>query len=124
MYSYNIQTYAVGVVLGGNMLYMDLGKKIKEERIEKGYTQEKLGEKIDSTGAYIGQIERGERNASMAKIILIAEALNVSIDYLTGNFCFDELNNIDCKIAEELKNATNKQKEMMMDIIKIIKKYK
>ena len=106
------------------MLYMDLGKKIREERIEQGYTQEELGEKIDTTGAYIGQIERGERNASMSKIILIAEALNVSIDYLTGNFCFDELSNLDERIVQELKSATNKQKEMMMDIIKIIKKYK
>ena len=102
----------------------DLGKKIKEERIEKGYTQEELGEKIDSTGAYIGQIERGERNASMEKIVLIAEALNISIDYLTGNFYFKESEYIDGKIAQELKDATNKQKEMMMDIIKIIKKYK
>lgn len=106
------------------MKYIDLGKKIKEERIEKGYTQEELGEKIDSTGAYIGQIERGERNASMAKVVLIAEALNVSIDYLTGNFCYEETGYIDGKIVDELKDATNKQKEMMMDIIKIIKKYK
>lgn len=106
------------------MLYVDLGRKIREERLEKGYTQEELGEKIDSTGSYIGQIERGERNASMAKIILIAEALNVSIDYLTGNFSFNDIGNIDGKIAEELKDATNKQKEMLMDIIKIIKKYK
>lgn len=106
------------------MIYIDLGKKIREERIEQGYTQEELGEKIDTTGAYIGQIERGERNASMSKIILIAEALNVSIDYLTGNFYYKESENIDVKIVEELKDATNKQKEMMIDIIKIIKKYK
>lgn len=106
------------------MLYIDLGKKIREERIQKGYTQEELGEKIDSTGAYIGQIERGERSASMSKIVLIAEALDVSLDYLIGNFRFERENDIDAKIVEELKDATNKQKEMMIDIIKIIKKYK
>ncbi len=106
------------------MLYIDLGKKIREERIEKGYTQEELGEKIDSTGAYIGQIERGERSASMTKIILIAEALDVGLDYLIGNFRFEQESDIDVKIVEELKDATNKQKEMMIDIIKIIKKYK
>ena len=105
------------------MLYIDLGKKIREERIEKGYTQEELGEKIDSTGAYIGQIERGERSASMTKIVLIAHALNVSLDYLIGNFRFEQENDIDVKIVEELKDATNKQKEMMIDVIKIIKKY-
>ena len=106
------------------MLYIDLGKKIREERIEKGYTQEELGEKIDSTGAYIGQIERGERSASMSKIVLIAQALNVSLDYLIGNFRFDQVNNIDVKIVQELKDATNRQKELMIEIIKIIKKYK
>ena len=106
------------------MLYIDLGRKIREERIEKGYTQEELGEKIDSTGAYIGQIERGERSASMSKIILIAQALNVSLDYLIGNFRFEQSECIDSKISQELKDATNKQKEMMIDIIKIIKKYK
>lgn len=106
------------------MKQIDLGKKIKEGRIEMGYTQEELGEKIDSTGAYVGQIERGERNASMAKIILIAEALNISIDYLTGNIFCQEKGGVDLKIVDELKDATNKQKELMMDIIKIIKKYK
>lgn len=124
MYSYNIQIYAVGVNVGGYMMYTDLGRKIKEERIERGYTQEELGEKIDSTGAYIGQIERGERNASMSKIILIAEALNVSIDYLTGNFYLNNAEMLDIKFIEELKDATNRQKEMIIDIIKIIKKYK
>ena len=106
------------------MLYIDLGKKIREERMGKGYTQEELGEKIDSTGEYIGQIERGERSASMSKIILIANVLNVSLDYLIGNFHLEQVNDIDVKIVEELKDATNKQKEMMMDVIKIIKKYK
>jgi len=106
------------------MIYSNLGQKIRETRIERGYTQEQLGEKIDSTGSYIGQIERGERNASMEKIVLIAEVLNISIDYLTGNFSFNEAEGIDKKIANELKSFTNKQKEFMIDIIKIIKKYK
>ncbi len=102
------------------MEYANLGDKIKEARKIKGYTQEVLGEKIDSTGSYIGQIERGERNASMAKIVKIAEALGIGIDYLVGHI---ELNSIDEDIAEELKNATNSQKEMIIQIIKVIKKY-
>ena len=105
------------------MRYTNLGKKIKEERIKMGLTQEELGEKIDSTGAYVGQIERGERNASVAKIMLIAEKLNTSMDYLTGNMCLNDNSSIDSKILEELRNATNSQKEIVKEIIKIIKKY-
>ena len=89
------------------MLYIDLGKKIREDRIEKGYTQEELGEKIDRTGAYIGQIERGERSASMSKIILIAEALDVSLDYLIGNFRFEKANDIDVKINFKSSQLTH-----------------
>ena len=105
------------------MIYVNLGKKIREERMKLGLTQEELGEKIDSTGAYIGQIERGERNASVAKIILIAEKLNVSVDYLTGKGFANPYKDIDSKIADELSNATNKQKELITEIIKIIKRY-
>lgn len=104
------------------MEYINLGKKIREERIKKGLTQEVLGEKIDSTGSYIGQIERGERNASMEKVLLIAEELKISLDYLVGNT--NNLRYIDEKLQEEIKGATNEQKEMLVDIMKIIKKYK
>lgn len=104
------------------MEYINLGKKIREERIKKGLTQEVLGEKIDSTGSYIGQIERGERNASMEKVLLIAEELKISLDYLVGNT--NNLRYIDEKLEEEIKGATNEQKEMLVDIMKIIKKYK
>lgn len=101
-----------------------LGKKIKEARLEQGFTQEELGEKVDTTGSYIGQIERGERNASMNKILAIAKELNVSVDYLTGNLKIQSSIEIEQKIIEELKDATNSQKELIRDIIKIIKKYR
>ena len=105
------------------MIYINLGKKIKEERIKLGLTQEELGERIDNTGAYIGQIERGERNASMSKIMLIAEELKVSIDYLTGNVLLEKELSNDEKIINELKDTTNNQKIMIEEIIKIIKKF-
>lgn len=104
------------------MEYINFGKKIREERLKQGLTQEVLGEKIDSTGSYIGQIERGERNASMEKVLLIAEELKISLDYLVGNT--NNLRYIDEKLEEEIKGATNEQKEMLVDIMKIIKKYK
>ena len=106
------------------MEYRNLGEKIKEARLEKGYTQEKLGEKIESTGSYIGQIERGERNASVSKIIAILNALNISVDYLLGNLKPTCYNTVDNDVAELLQGITNTQKQMIRDIIKIVKKYK
>lgn len=102
---------------------MSLGKKIKVARLENGYTQEELGEKVDCTGRYIGQIERGERNASLSKVILIAKTLNVSIDYLTDNFTPAKTDDIDGRLSYEIKSISNKQKETIIDIIKIIKRF-
>ena len=97
---------------------MSLGKKIKVARLEN-----ELGEKVDCTGRYIGQIERGERNASLSKVILIAKTLNVSIDYLTDNFTPAKTDDIDGRLSYEIKSISNKQKETIIDIIKIIKRF-
>ena len=43
------------------MNYIDLGRRIREERQKLNLTQEKLSESINVSTTYIGQIERGER---------------------------------------------------------------
>lgn len=62
-----------------------LGKRIREERLRLNLTQEKLAEDVDLTTAYIGQIERGERNITLEKLVIIANRLGVSVDYLLSD---------------------------------------
>ena len=52
-----------------------LGKRIRQERILSRLTLEQLAEKIDKTGNYIGQIERGDRKLSIETLVDIANAL-------------------------------------------------
>ena len=54
-----------------------VGKKIAKIRKAKGMTQEKLALRADLNRAYIGYIERGERNASLETIRKIAKSLGV-----------------------------------------------
>lgn len=56
-----------------------VGKRIREIRKAKGYSQESLGEKCGFTFSYIGGIERAENNVSIRNLERIAEALEVEL---------------------------------------------
>ena len=65
-----------------NINYVNLGKKIKSTRKERGYTQEKLAEICDISTGFLVHIDRGTRKLSLDTLFCIATVLNVSIDYL------------------------------------------
>jgi len=59
-----------------------VGATIREFRRKKGWSQEKLAFEANLHRAYIGQIERGEKNIGIKNIEKIAKALNVSLRQL------------------------------------------
>jgi transcriptional regulator with XRE-family HTH domain len=61
-----------------------VGFNIRKIREEKGISQEDLAGIADLHRAYIGQIERGEKNIGLRNLEKIAKALKVNIkDLLT-----------------------------------------
>ncbi len=60
------------------------GKRVRELRKQKGYSQEQLADKAGLHRTYIGSIERGEQNVSIDNIDKIAKALKTSIAFLFG----------------------------------------
>jgi len=53
------------------------GRRIREMRVARGWTQEKLGHLAGRHWTYIGSIERGERNVSFLTILALAKLLEV-----------------------------------------------
>lgn len=66
-------------------LILLIGANIRLYRLTKGWTQEQLAEAIGSTGSYIGQLERGEKNFRIETIIKIAAALDIDTYALLEN---------------------------------------
>ncbi len=62
-----------------NFISIKFGEKVKEIRISKNLSQEKLAELANVHRTYIGMIERAEKNISLVNIEKIANALNVNI---------------------------------------------
>ena len=56
-----------------------VGFRIREVREEKRLSQEKLAGLADLHRAYIGQIERGEKNIGLRNLEKIAKALGVKV---------------------------------------------
>lgn len=64
------------------MDYCKMGKRIKNARKKKGWTQAYLGELLGSDGKYISRIECGKSKPSLEFVVNMANALGKSTDYL------------------------------------------
>lgn len=64
---------------------MDFGNRLKIIREEKNIKREDIALKIGTSPAIIGRYERNERTPSIDIAKKIADALEVSLDYLVGD---------------------------------------
>ena len=109
----------------GRILTGILGKNVKSFRIQKGLSQEKLGEKIDVSKNTISDIESGKKFARADTLAKIAEFFNTQVyelfkpegvlpDYAEG--VFD-------KFGEDIKDAvTDVMKKVKDDYMGKIKR--
>jgi transcriptional regulator with XRE-family HTH domain len=58
------------------------GKRIRELRKQKDWSQEELADKVGLHRTYIGTIERGEQNVSIDNIEKLAKTLGISLERL------------------------------------------
>jgi transcriptional regulator with XRE-family HTH domain len=58
------------------------GKRVRQLRKSKGWSQEEFADECGLHRTYIGAIERGERNVSLNNIHAIAKALKITVKEL------------------------------------------
>ena len=58
----------------------EIGKRIREKRLSRSWSQQQLAEKTDLSVAYVGMIERGEKSPKLGTFIKIINVLGVSAD--------------------------------------------
>jgi transcriptional regulator with XRE-family HTH domain len=59
-----------------------IGERLRNIRREKGLSQEELGHLSSLHSTYIGQLERGEKNATLESIEKVVGALEVTFEEL------------------------------------------
>lgn len=78
--------YTIVLNMADDDIINRIGLNITIIREQRGLTQEKLAELAGLHRAYIGQIERGEKNIGLRNLERIANALDVNIKLLVDNF--------------------------------------
>ncbi|MEI8128046.1 MAG: helix-turn-helix transcriptional regulator [bacterium] len=63
-------------------LLKKFGKNVKIERVKKDLTQEELAEIMNVSQNYIACIETGRENMSLAKVLELANFLQIDINIL------------------------------------------
>lgn len=102
------------------MDYKQLGKRIRTERQNLNLTQEKLAEKVEVSEAYIGQIERGERNLALDTLVRLANSLGVTVDYLLKDSIEVDEDHSFHQLKQLLVKRTPKERQMALDVIRMM----
>ena len=63
---------------------MEFKDRLKELRLQKGYSQVELGKNLGLSNSTISMYERGERQPDFETLDLIADYFNVDVSYLLG----------------------------------------
>ena len=94
-----------------------LGNRIREARIKKQHTQQKLAEMAGISQMYLGEIERGAKMPSLRSFIKIIEALDLSADYVLRDELSSGERYIYDEITEKLKNLSPQQRKAASEIL-------
>lgn len=100
-----------------DMEFPNLGKKIKQERLKRGITQQQLAEKVDISTNFMSLIENG-RNMSVDTLIKIADVFSVSVDYLLSDTMDISGDNISAQISYNLSSLNDDEKLFFLNMIK------
>ena len=104
-----------------------IGERIRDKRKEKGLSQEELAERADIHPTYIGQLERGEKSATIDSLEKVTAALEITFDELFSHLQpsteFKD-NTTLCRIINKLNTMNTENQKVVLDIINALFRYK
>ena len=102
-----------------------VGQRLRVRRQQLGYSQELTSEKAGLHPTYIGQVERGEKNATIESIEKICIALDLPLEDLFNKII---TTNSKCKTAQKcydlIISQPMKDQESLYILLEDIVKYK
>ena len=103
-----------------------VGQRIRNYRTRAGFSQEKLAEMSGCHPTYIGQLERGEKNATLESIDKVASSLKISLSKLFENLGGENNSERDLPLEcyEFLLTKSKEEQEQIIKILIEMDKYK
>ena len=88
-----------------------IGERIRNYRNREGLSQEELAERCGLHATYIGQLERGEKNATLESMEKIVKGLNISFETLFEKIQVGEFKNNIAAQCYSLIDALNEREQ-------------
>ena len=101
-----------------------IGQRIRNYRTQKGLSQEKLAELAGCHPTYIGQLERGEKNATLESVEKIASAMDISLSELFNKLGKSGGNNIAAKCYDLVASKNEAEQKQLYKMLQEMDKYK
>ena len=95
---------------------MEFSERLKELRKQAHLTQVEIAGKLGIGQSSYADWERGRKKPTQDNLVRIAQVLNVSIDYLVGNFSEENTN----KELENIEILFRKNSEGLTDAEKVV----
>ncbi len=100
--------------------YNIIGERLKKARLNKGYTQEQLSEKLDVSIAYLSRVERGSSHINLKRLSQLCKLLDITEgDILNGTSSESE-----SYLSEDfyllLKNCPPDKQKLIYNVAKTI----
>jgi transcriptional regulator with XRE-family HTH domain len=103
---------------------MTLGQQITTLRKKKGISQADLGKRVETSGDIIGRYERDEVKPSIEVVIRMADALEVSLDFLVGKTDLELDSSTLNRIREVTALPDEDRKQVFMVVDALIRDFK
>jgi transcriptional regulator with XRE-family HTH domain len=105
--------------MGGEIValnYKHIGRRIRQERLRKRLSQEKLAEMTDSSPQYISHIENARKRASLEMIVRIAKALDISVDQILSENLSVTQYKCDAELSRLVSGCSNFERRVILDV--------
>jgi repressor LexA len=87
--------------------YREIGRRIREARVERGWSQGRLGEELGVTQTAINYYENARRRIDVDSLMRVAEALGRPMEYFTGEAPRDPATAVRSVLRERLSDVLN-----------------
>ncbi|MCR4755303.1 MAG: helix-turn-helix domain-containing protein [Lachnospiraceae bacterium] len=98
------------------------GKRLRQHRVKNHLTQAALAELIDTETSSISHLENGTHSPSLNTLIKLCNVLEIGVDDLLADSLPNRDIFLDMDIAKQLENCTAHEKQVIRDVIAVLKK--
>lgn len=100
-----------------------VGDRIRKKRVQLGFSQDEVAERIDCAPKYCSDIERGTCGMSTETMLAISECLDMSLDYMMFGEQTDEearrQENDELAVIHILSGCSKQQRDYAIRLLKL-----